>query len=67
MAWLTPKTDCFAYSGTGCVALDAFYCQAGKCKFYKTRAQMDRERDAAAARARLKIERKRGEEDGNNN
>lgn len=58
-----PKEDCFAFTGTGCVALDALYCQAGKCNFYKTRRQREREQDAARARAMRKTERKRGEND----
>jgi hypothetical protein len=43
----TIKTDCFAYASRRnqnngrkletCMALNALYCRAGECKFYKTK------------------------------
>ena len=40
------KTDCFAFDEKkcDCKALNKLYCQKEKCRFYKTKAQVEKER-----------------------
>ena len=41
-----PEKECFAYTEMGqgaCRALTKTYCRYGKCKFFKTRTQYERE------------------------
>lgn len=35
------KTDCFAYTEEKCNALNKFYCQKEKCKFYQHKDNVD--------------------------
>ena len=39
------KKDCFGYRGSyKCNALKQMFCKNGKCKFYKTTGQFERDR-----------------------
>lgn len=50
------KTDCFAYEQKGyignCKALKDLYCAKGKCAFYKTKEQYNKDREKAEQRLR---------------
>lgn len=46
----TEKKDCFGYKMGKCTVLTDLVCSQGKCSFYKTREQYNRDREKAEKR-----------------